>query len=75
VRIPSELTLYNMDCVKGSRIHLEPESIYQGIYDPAFGFRESRFGSMCNRYDSYVLDAYGEFPSDPMKYYKGQSYG
>lgn len=67
--ISNELTIYNMDCVEGSRAHIGPESVDLGIYDPPFGLGESRFGSMYNRDESYVLNGYEEFPTDPEEYY------
>ncbi|MGO9570509.1 MAG: DNA-methyltransferase [Desulfomonilaceae bacterium] len=67
--ISNELTLCNMDCVEGSRIHLEPESVDLGLYDPPFGLGESRFDPMYNRDSSCVFDGYVEFPTEPQEYY------
>jgi len=59
-----ENNIFNSDCIKGSKKHIEEKSIDLMICDPPFGINENTFGKHYNRDESNVIEGYIEAPKN-----------
>ncbi len=56
--------IFNEDCIQGSKVHLEKDSIDLMICDPPFGINEKSFDNLYARKKDVVIDGYVEAPQD-----------
>lgn len=57
-------SIYNEDCITGSRKYFDSETVDLIICDPPFGINETSFGKHYNRDEDVVIDGYVEAPTD-----------